>query len=81
MIGITIVKAVAGTVISTGVGAIAKNAVKSVTPDNISKATKVVIAIGGAALSWYTAKKIVDEVEETIDDLVDLLPKKEETEE
>lgn len=61
-----ILKSVAGLVVSAGAGAVVGNAIKASTPEDIKNLNKVLVAIGGFALtgmvgemaSKYTAEQI-----------------------
>jgi len=70
-----IIKSVATLIISTGVGAIVTNAVKSTTPDDLKLYSKIFVVIGtvaaSSAISDITADYSVKKIEEFKTDIDD----------
>lgn len=73
MIGITVVKAVGGIVVSSAVSMVVNNAVKMATPENIGKVAKIATAIGGAALSFVISDKVTSYIEVKVDDTIEVV--------
>lgn len=72
MIGIAIVKGVAGLAVTTGVGTIVKTAANTLTIEGISQAQKACVAIATVAIAGAINKKAVTYVNEQIDTVVEL---------
>jgi hypothetical protein len=66
---LSILKTASGIVVGTGVGKIVGNVVKSVTPEDLSRANKLAYRVGGWALSGFIAGKTIEYVEGQIDSL------------
>lgn len=64
---INILKGVTTLVVSTGVGAIVKNAVKATTPEDIKKFSKISIVVGSAVVSSMVADNATNYVRDQID--------------
>ena len=77
-------KMIAGLAASAGTGKIIGNIVVAVTPDDVSKFTKVLITIGTGAIGGMVGKQVAKSVEDDIDGMVemfDMMFGKEETSE
>lgn len=68
---IDIFKAIAGFVSGAGVSVIVNNAIKSTTPENVSKLSKIGIFIGGMALSSFVSDKVESYISEQIDNTIE----------
>ena len=69
------VKLIGGTVISIGVGALAKNLVKVSTPEDTKKLAKLCIGVGGFFVAGLAAKAASDRFEKTVDTTAKLTKK------
>lgn len=72
---INILKGAAAFVVSTGVGAIVKNAVKATTPEDLKKFSKISVVVGTAVVSSMVADHSTTYVKERIDKTVDAIKK------
>jgi hypothetical protein len=83
------VKLIGGFVAGTGVSAVVKNLIKVTTPEDVGKATKACIWIGGVFVAGLAAKAASDQLDGKIDTVVKyakkaidkVIPKKEEQKE
>ena len=71
MFKLSMIKSGLQLVTGIGVGLISDEALKKVTPKNLSKAKEVAIKVGGFVLSSMIIDKATDYVEEQFDDQVD----------
>jgi hypothetical protein len=69
----TIVKLVASTAVSIGVGKIVGNAIKASTPDNLKTYERICIRAGRYALSGACAAFAAKHIESQIDDLAEII--------
>lgn len=67
---VPIVKAVTGLATSIGVGAVVGNAIKATTPIVMSRTQKVIVTIGGVALSAVAGDMVATNLENQIDEIV-----------
>ena len=72
---LTVVKMVGGLVISVGVGAVATNLIKSTTPEDIKKVTKVCISVGSFFAAGLAASAASDKFEGTMDSIINTVMK------
>lgn len=70
---LNLTKGIAGAAVSLGVGTVVGNAVKATTPGDITKYQKVVVAIGGLALTGLVSELAANRTEDKIDELSDTL--------
>ena len=83
---IDIIKGVVGLAVGLGVSGIAANLISATTPRSIGKIAKILIYIGGAALTGFIGEEANKYAEHTIDSVVEafdiakeMVTKKEET--
>ena len=69
---ITLSKMAVNTVVGSGLSHIIGNAINATTPKAISKAQRVLVVIGGAAISSYVGTKINTHINEEIDEAVEI---------
>ncbi|MDF2800183.1 MAG: hypothetical protein K0S61_86 [Anaerocolumna sp.] len=65
------IKAVSNIIVSVGVGAIVKNAIKYTTPGPLKLATKVCMGIGGFVLTSMISEAATKYTESKIDEVVE----------
>lgn len=75
-----IVKAGIELAVGAGIGIIANNAIGMVTPNNLNKAQKVAVKIGGFALVWMVSAAASSHVNRVVDSVADGLNRKDNSE-
>ncbi len=67
---LTVVKWIGGLVISIGVGAVAANLIKSTTPEDVKKVTKICIGVGSFIVAGMAASAASNKFEGTMDSFI-----------
>lgn len=67
---LTVIKLIGGLVISIGVGAVAANLIKSTTPEDVKKVTKICIGVGSFFVAGMAASAASNKFEGTMDSII-----------